>query len=459
MQSLRVRFLVLDGAVERSQRPLALRHRSLDDGGGFVGDPRAFGVGVSRLSRLRLQRLLQLPRARHHARDGGGVLRLGALASPRVFPIGFAQSSSRDAKRVGESLRLDRGLVAARRERVADRRATRLALQLHAPRLGFAESLEFHLGVDEFASHDWKFSSVGGVGEHLASRVGANSVVHAEARDVRAEFFLRALRDGERAEFLRLGFSRRLDEAKFSRVRGFERVAVSRDASFQRAEDARGGDGAVVGVGGGGGVLDVAAQGVFDLGAGEDVRELRLHGDAGAMFALEAGVEVVVGALEMRRGRLRGLGAARHLRQLELPLGHRLGVVLSGHVPRSARAVHVIHGSRAGVERARGIELPRDGIGAERQFDDVRRGGRARDGIRAGIQAAPRARGVVRVDARRTARRRRSRHRAGGCVGFVELPQRNAPRLEGKTARDDNRLGKRDDRLTAKLIVKSEIRP
>ena len=143
-------------------------------------------------------------------------------------------------------------------------------------------------------------------------------------------------------------------------MRGFERVAVSRDASFQRAEDARGGDGAVVGVARGGVVLDVTAKGVFDLGAGEDVRELRLHGDARAVFALEASVELVVGALVMRAGRLRGLGAAGHLRQLELPLGHRLGVVLRGHVPRSGRAVHVIHGSRAGVERARGIErIPR----------------------------------------------------------------------------------------------------
>ena len=237
---------------------------------------------------------------------------------------------------------------------------------------------------------------------------------------MRAEFFLRFLRHGERAEFLRLGVSCRLDEAKFSRVRGFERVAVSRDASFQRAEDARGGDGAVVGVARGGVVLDVTAKGVFDLGAGEDVRELRLHGDARAVFALEASVELVVGALVMRAGRLRGLGAAGHLRQLELPLGHRLGVVLRGHVPRSDRAVHVIHGSRAGVERARGIEriptLPRDGIGAERRFDGVRREERARSGICAGIHGAPRARVVVRVDARRTARRRRSGHRAGGCA-------------------------------------------
>ena len=125
--------------------------------------------------------------------------------------------------------------------------------------------------------------------------------------------------------------------------------------SFQRAEDARGGDGAVVGVARGGVVLDVTAKGVFDLGAGEDVRELRLHGDARAVFALEAAWSSSW-ARSLRAGRLRGLGAAGHRRALELPLGHRLGVVLRGHVPRSGRAVHVIHGSRAGVERARGIE-------------------------------------------------------------------------------------------------------
>ena len=132
VESLRVRVLVFERAVERRQRPFALRHRSLDDGGGFVGDSRAFGVGVSRLSRPRLQRLLERLRARHHARDGGGVLwirRSRALSRVpnRIRPIEeFSHASARES--------FDSIVASSRRVASASRTAARHAARCSSTR-------------------------------------------------------------------------------------------------------------------------------------------------------------------------------------------------------------------------------------------------------------------------------------------------------------------------------------